>query len=79
MTQQIRFSEIEYDAKKKTRRDVFLAKMETIVPFARLVALIAPHYPTSGRRGRPPLGSTDLIDQWDFCRNEINWLRGRSK
>ena len=62
MTQQISFSEIEYDAKKKqTRRDVFLAKMETIVPFARLVALIAPHYPTSGRRGRPPLGKRRTI------------------
>jgi len=70
MTQQISFSEIEYDAKKKqTRRDVFLAKMETIVPFARLVALIAPHYPTSGRRGRPPLGIERMlrmyfVQQW---------------
>lgn len=54
MTQQIGFSEIVYDAKKKqTRRDVFLAVKETIVPCARLVALIAPRYPTSGR---PPLG-----------------------
>jgi IS5 family transposase len=67
MTQQISFSEIEYDAKKKqTRRDVFLAKMETIVPFARLVALIAPHYPTSGRRGRPPLGNAE---QFKCCEN----------
>ena len=70
MTQQISFSEIEYDAKKKqTRRDLFLAKMETIVPFARLVALIVPHYPTSGRRGRPPLGIERMlrmyfVQQW---------------
>ncbi len=69
ISQQIGFSGIEFDAKKKTRRDLFLAKMETIVLFARLVTLIAPHYPTSGRRGRPPLDIERMrrmvfVQQW---------------
>lgn len=70
MRKQVSFSEIEYSAKKKqTRRDLFLAKMETVVPFARLVAVIAPHYPVAGRRGRPPIGIERMlrmyfVQQW---------------
>jgi len=44
--QQQSFSQIEYEAKKKlTRRDIFLAKMESVVPWSRLLAVIEPHYP----------------------------------
>ena len=70
MKKQMSFSEVEYGAKKKqTRRDLFLAKMEAVVPWARLVAVIAPHYPTSGRRGRPPIGIERMlrmyfVQQW---------------
>ncbi|MBC2861630.1 IS5 family transposase [Stappia sp. 28M-7] len=42
--------------KKQTRREKFLAEMETVVPWMRLLALIAPHYPKAGPRGgRPPM------------------------
>lgn len=34
--------------------------MEQLVPWARLVALIQPHYPT-GRRGRPPIGLERIL------------------
>ena len=52
---QLSFSQIEYANKKKlTRRDRFLASMETVVPWDRIVAVIEPFYPKSGRRGRPP-------------------------
>ena len=34
--------------------------MEQIVPWARLVALIEPHYPT-GKRGRPPIGLERML------------------
>ena len=70
MKKQVSFSEIEYDTKKKvTRRDLFLAKMETVVPFGRLIAVIEPYYPTSGRRGRPPIGIERMlrmyfVQQW---------------
>ena len=38
---------------KKTRKREFLEQMERVVPWAMLVALIAPYYP-EGRTGRPP-------------------------
>lgn len=56
MKQQLSFAQSEYAGKKKvTRRERFLAEMEPLVPWARLVAVIAPHYP-AGERGRPPMG-----------------------
>ena len=39
---------------KTTRRAAFLAEMDKVVPWKRLCALIAPHYPKPGN-GRPPL------------------------
>jgi IS5 family transposase len=55
MPQQVSFSQAEYASKKKqTRRDKFLAEMEAVVPWPRLVARLAPLYP-KGERGRPPV------------------------
>ncbi|MCZ7599514.1 MAG: IS5 family transposase [Gammaproteobacteria bacterium] len=52
---QTTFASMTYQAKKKrTRREKFLDEMEQVVPWAELVAVIAPYYPTSGRRGRQP-------------------------
>ena len=40
------FADLEYDAKKKrTRREKFLDEMNQVVPWARWLALIEPHYP----------------------------------
>ena len=42
--------------KKLTRREQFLSEMDAVVPWDRLLALIAPHYPKAGPKGgRPPL------------------------
>jgi len=42
--------------KKQTRREKFLAEMEAVVPWTRLLALIDPHYPKAGPKGgRPPM------------------------
>jgi hypothetical protein len=42
--------------KKVTRREQFLAEMDAVVPWGRLLALIAPHYPkASPKGGRPPM------------------------
>ena len=47
------FVSAEYAMKKKrTRREKFPAEMERIVPLARLIAVIEPLYPGSGRVGR---------------------------
>ena len=59
---QTSFAQAEYAGKKKqTRRDLFLAQMQTVVPWARLIAVIEPHYPQSGRRGRQPLGIERML------------------
>ena len=45
-----------FDKGKKTKREKFLAEMDQVVPWARLCALIEPHYPkASPAGGRPPL------------------------
>ena len=55
------FAASEYAHKKKiTRREKFLAEMEQVVPWARLVALLQPHYP-KGERGRPPMGVERML------------------
>jgi len=42
--------------KKQTRRELFLAEMDSVVPWTRLLALIEPHYPKAGPKGgRPPM------------------------
>ena len=56
--EQASISELEHDLKKRrTRREVFLGKMDALVPWARLEARIEPFYPKAGRGRRPyPLG-----------------------
>ena len=61
MTHQTSFAHAEFAAKKKTtRREKFLAGMEEVLPWARLLAVIEPHYP-KGQRGRPPLGLERML------------------
>ncbi len=51
---QLTFGDSEYGVKRKqTRRELFLAEMEKVVPWDALLALIAPVYPKGGN-GRPP-------------------------
>ena len=60
--QQTSFSQAEYNANKKlTRRDLFLAKMEQVVAWSRLIAVVEPHYPKSGNRGRPAIGVERML------------------
>jgi transposase, IS5 family len=46
--------------RKPTRRDVFLATMEGIVPWPQLCEVIEPHYPKAGN-GRPPVGLERML------------------
>jgi IS5 family transposase len=51
---QITFSELEYENKKrKTRREKFLERMDELIPWEKLEKKIRRHYPKRGR-GRPP-------------------------
>ena len=46
--------------RKPTRREAFLATMESIVPWAALCAVIEPYYPKAGN-GRPPIGLERML------------------
>ena len=49
------FAALAWNAKgRTTRRERFLAEMNAVLPWQRLLALIAPHYP-KGTGGRPPM------------------------
>lgn len=66
---QISFSDAEHAGKrKKTRREVFLAEMELVVPWKALLKVIEPHYPVAGRGRRPyPLEAmlrVHLMQNW---------------
>ena len=45
---------------KRTRKREFLAEMERVVPWAALIALIAPYAP-EGKRGRPPFAVETML------------------
>jgi transposase, IS5 family len=61
MTHQTTFAQAEFaDKKKTTRREKFLARMEEMIPWADLLAVIEPFYP-KGERGRPPLGLERML------------------
>jgi hypothetical protein len=50
---QLTFAEVEYATKKrKTRREVFLEKMETLIPWKQLEKKLSKHY-HKGNAGRP--------------------------
>jgi IS5 family transposase len=57
-------------AKKRTRRERFLAEMEVVVPWKALIDLIEPHYPkATSKGGRPPypletMLRIHLLQQW---------------
>ena len=57
--EQSTFAELEHDSKKhRTRREVFLEKMDALIPWNRLEARIEPFYSKVGRGRRPyPLGA----------------------
>ena len=55
---QLTFAELEYDRKKRrTRRELFLERMEQLIPWERLEGRIEPFYPKAGCGRKPyPLG-----------------------
>ncbi|TLY53232.1 MAG: IS5 family transposase [Gammaproteobacteria bacterium] len=58
---QMSFGDAEYAGKRKrTRREVFLAEMEQVVPWLALESLIEPVYPKAGR-GRHPYALQTML------------------
>jgi IS5 family transposase len=61
MGNQRTFASMAWQAKGKvTRRERFLAEMDAVIPWPRLLGLIAPHYPKAGN-GRQPLGMEKML------------------
>jgi len=51
---QTTFASVAWDRKGKvTRRERFLAEMDAVIPWQRLLALIEPHYPRAGQGTQP--------------------------
>jgi len=69
MGQQRTFAGLAWSSKGKvTRRERFLAEMDAVIPWQRLMARIEPYYPKAGR-GRQPLGLEKMlriyfVQQW---------------
>jgi IS5 family transposase len=68
---QLGFGDYEQStARKRTKRERFLAQMEAVVPWRALIALIEPCYPKTGSKGgRPPypletMLRIHLMQQW---------------
>jgi IS5 family transposase len=58
---QATFSGLAWSGKGKvTRRERFLAEMDAVVPWSRLLTVIEPHYPSTGQ-GRPPIGLERML------------------
>ena len=47
--------------RKRTRKEIFLAEMEQVVPWNALLKLIEPHYPKMGRPGRQPYAVATML------------------
>src|SRR5246127_5817223 len=61
MGSQRMFASMAWSAKDKvTRREQFLAEMDVVIPWARLLRLIEPHYSKAGN-GRQPLGMEKML------------------
>jgi IS5 family transposase len=61
MIYQPSFAQAEFAGKKKTtRREKFLTRMDELIPWTQLLAVIEPHYP-KGQRGRPPIGLERML------------------
>ena len=66
---QLSFSDAEHAGKRKqTRRELFLAQMEHVVPWQALLSQIQAHYPKAGRGRHPYAKETmlriHLLQQW---------------
>jgi hypothetical protein len=59
---QTTFASLAFERKKKqTRHERFLKEMDAVAPWSALLAVIEPHYPASGRRGRPPIALATML------------------
>ncbi|OZG42478.1 IS5/IS1182 family transposase, partial [Aeromonas sp. A35_P] len=69
MSHQLTFADCEFNGKRrKTRKEIFLARMEAVLPWPRMLGVIEPVYPKAGNGRRPyPLDTMlriHCMQQW---------------
>lgn len=69
MDHQLTFADSEFNQKRRrTRKEIFLGRMDKLIPWSRLESIIEPHYPKAGNGRRPYPLSTMLrihcMQQW---------------
>ena len=61
-TKQTTFASLTFDTEeKRVRREMLLAEMDQVIPWPMLEAIIEPHYPKAGRRGRPRMPLSTML------------------
>ena len=65
------FASVEFEQKKrKTRRELFLERLDALMPWEELEARVEPHYPKAGQGRRPyPLAVMLRIHVVQLCYN----------
>jgi IS5 family transposase len=54
MSHQLTFADSEFNGKRrKTRKELFMARMDALLPWAMMLAVIEPVYPKAGNGRRP--------------------------
>ena len=54
MSHQLTFADSEFSTKRRqTRKEIFLSRMEQILPWQNMVEVIEPFYPKAGNGRRP--------------------------
>ncbi len=54
MSHQLTFADSEFSSKRRqTRKEIFLSRMEQILPWQNMVEVIEPFYPKAGNSRRP--------------------------
>ena len=63
MRNQQTLGDLEYATKKrKTRKEIFLERMNQLIPWEVIIELIEPYYPKAGPKGgRPPIGIEKML------------------
>ncbi|PKQ71882.1 IS5/IS1182 family transposase, partial [Aeromonas sobria] len=69
MSHQLTFADSEFNGKRrKTRKEIFLARMDALLPWSRMLGVIEPVYPKAGNGRRPyPLDTMlriHCMQQW---------------
>ncbi len=78
MSHQLTFADSEFSTKRRqTRKEIFLSRMEQILPWQNMVEVIEPFYPKAGNGRRPYPLETMLrihcMQHW-YSMTSISWV-----